>query len=65
MYKYRYTGTGTITFYRDGVAYTVSAENINLPREIEFEVELKNPERFGLELVDEPKIERKTKIRSE
>ena len=52
-HKYKYTGSGTITFFRDGIGYTVSAENPSLPKEIEFEKEIEKPERFGLALIEE------------
>ena len=62
-FKYKYTGRGTITFFRDGKEYTVSAEDSRLPKEIEFDKEIERPERFGLALIEESKKKTDKKLK--
>jgi len=52
-YKYRYTGSGIMTFHVDEKPYTVTVEN----REVTFD---KKIEVAGMELIEEEKV-KKTK----
>jgi hypothetical protein len=57
MPKYRYTGTGTMTFYVDGEPYCVSK---TIPNKDVVELE-KKIEIAGLELIDEGEMTIKKK----